>query len=64
MTINQLVHNGFTGMENISLGDLDPNNNTNNVIHFSLEPPRVNWTVKCDGLWEDNHKYIYNVYIL
>ena len=49
ITINQLVHYGCMGMENVSLVERDMENDTNNFRYSSLEGAVINWMMKCDG---------------
>ena len=51
-------------MKNVSLGEQDTENKTDNLSRYSLEGPTINLMTKCDGQWEANHKYIFIVYIL
>ena len=50
--------------ENDSLGGQGPENENGNFLHFLLVRAALNWIMKCDGRFEFNHVYIYNVYIL
>ena len=52
------------GIENVSLGKQEPENDTDNFGRSSLEGPGKNWIMKCYGRWEATRKYINNVYIL
>ena len=48
----------------MTLGEREPENETDKFGRSSLEGVAANWMMKCDGRWEVNHKCIHNVYIL
>ena len=56
--INQPVRCGLMGMGNMSLGEREPENETDNFGRSSLEGVAANWMMKCDGRWEVNHRCI------
>ena len=39
------------GMENLSIGELEPEKETNNFGCSSLEGAAINWMMKYDGRW-------------
>ena len=52
------------GTENVSLGEQEPENKTNNFRFCSLGRTAINWMMKCDRQGEMNNKLIKNEYIL